>query len=322
VSLASLYRHPFITYTFVLSVFFAALLGVLLRVTAGRTRVNPWLFMIPLVVPVLSYIVNYVLVGKTCVTGPAYTGRLAGFPSLHVLCTINSRVVGWVGPLSFLWLGFSIAFYWNRWHRAGRLIRGFSSISVEKPHLRAILLRLCRDLGVRPPELCVLEDPAPLLLTAGVIKKKIVLSTGTLDLLDEAELNASLAHELAHLRRGGHGLKWLFLLVRDMTMFSPASLWAYAGFYQEEEKVCDDWVASRTSLGISLASSLVKFMKHGRKNTFTALLSHLLPNRDLGATRVRRLLESDGGAGKRRAYRLLAPIVSTVLALCALLFLC
>jgi Zn-dependent protease with chaperone function len=322
VSLASLYRHPFITYTFVLSVVLAALLGIWLRLSGGRARVNPWLFIIPLEVPVLSYIINYVFVGKTCAAGPVYTGLFAGFPSFHVLCAINSRILGWVGPLSFLWLGFSIAFYWLRWYRSGRLIRGFSSLSVESPRVQAALARLCGDLGVRPPELCVMENSAPVLLTTGVFKKKIVLSTGTLDLLDEPELDASFAHELAHMRRGGHGLKWLFLLVRDVTMFSPASLWAYAGFYQEEEKACDDWVASRTSLGISLASSLVKFMKHGRKNTFTALMSHLLPDGNIGATRVRRLLGNAGNPGGRRAFRFLSPVLLNVLALGALLFIC
>jgi Zn-dependent protease with chaperone function len=292
VSLASFYRHPFITYTFVLSVALAALLGIWLRLSGGRAKVNPWLFIIPLEVPVLSYIINY------------------------------SRILGWVGPLSFLWLGFSIAFYWLRWYRSGRLIRGFSSLSVENPRVQAALSRLCSDLGVRPPELCVMENSAPVLLTTGVFKKKVVLSTGALDLLDGAELDASLAHELAHMRRGGHGLKWLFLLVRDVTMFSPASLWAYAGFYQEEEKACDDWAASRTSLGISLASSLVKFMKHGRKNTFTALMSHFLPDRNIGATRVRRLLGSARNSPGRRAPQFLSPVLLSVLALGALLFIC
>jgi len=58
VLLASLYRHPFITYTFVVSVVFAALLGILLRVRAvGKAKGNPWFFLVPLVVPVLSYII-------------------------------------------------------------------------------------------------------------------------------------------------------------------------------------------------------------------------------------------------------------------------
>ena len=71
-----------------------------------------------------------------------------------------------------------------------------------------------------------MENSAPVLLTADVLKQRIVLSRGLLDILDEAELDASLAHEL----------KWLFLIVRDMTMFSPAGLLAYTGFHQEEEK--------------------------------------------------------------------------------------
>jgi len=241
--------------------------------------VNPWLITIPLFV--------------------------GGFSSFHVLFAINSRILGWVGPLSFLWLGFSIAFYWHRWHMSGRLIRGFSSLSVENPCLHAALSRLCSDLGVCTQELCVMENSAPVLLTADVLKQRIVLSRGVLDILDEAELDASLAHELAHMRRRGHGLKWLFLLVRDMTMFSPAGLWAYTGFHQEEEKVCDYW----------LSSAILKYMKHSRKNTFPALMSHLLPGRNIGVTRMRRLLKYAGNSPGRRAFQFLSPVQLGVLAL-------
>lgn len=321
-SLASLYRHPFITYTFVLSVVLSALLGVLLRARPGGARGNTWLFSIPLAVPVLSYVVNYVLVGKACAAGPVYTGRLAGFPSFHVLCAINSRILGWVGPLSFLWLGFSIVFYWSRWRRANRLLAGLSSVSGDDSPVRSALDSLCGVLGVRQPGLCVMENKKPIMFTAGVFKRKIVVSTGALRMLEGPELDASLAHELAHARAGGLGLKWLFLLLRDMTMFSPASLWAYAGFRQEEEKSCDDWVASRTSLQVPLASAILKFMKHGRENAFTALVSHLLPNGDLGAARVRRLLEREGDQARGPAFRLVVPLLSALLALGALLFIC
>ena len=178
-SLASLYRHPFITYTFVVSVVFAALLGILLRVRAvGKAKGNPWFFLVPLVVPVLSYIINYVVVGKTCAAGPEYTGRLAGFPSFHVLCAINSKILEWVSPLSFLWLAFSIVFYWNSWRKNSRLLGGLSSLSEENPRVRSALGRLCRDLGIRPPGLFVPENPKPVLLTAGVFDKRIVISTG------------------------------------------------------------------------------------------------------------------------------------------------
>jgi hypothetical protein len=172
------------------------------------------------------------------------------------------------------------------------------------------------------PRTCVVEDGAPLLLTAGIFRKTIFVSRGALDVLEGDELDAALAHELAHMRRGGHGLKWLFLLARDLTMFSPASLWAYAGFSREEEKICDDWVASRTTLRVSLASSLVKFMKYGRRSSVAEALSSLLPDRDLGAARVRRLLENAGDGEGKRVFTFLSPLLLSAAALGGLLFLC
>jgi hypothetical protein len=56
----------------------------------------------------------------------------------------------------------------------------------------------------------VLENPKAVLFTAGVFKKKFVVSTGALRMRKGAELDASLAHELARTRTGRQGLKWLF----------------------------------------------------------------------------------------------------------------
>jgi len=63
-------------------------------------------------------------------------------------------------------------------------------------------------------------------------------------------------------------------------------------------------------------------MKHGRKNTFTALMSHLLPDGNIGATRVRRLLGNAGNSPGRRAPQFLSPVLLSMLALGALLFIC
>ena len=63
---------------------------------------------------------------------------------------------------------------------------------------------LCAVLGVREPELRVLDDTAAnaIVLGAGAPTAVLVVTTGLLALLDRIELEGLVAHELAHARRG------------------------------------------------------------------------------------------------------------------------
>ena len=79
----------------------------------------------------------------------------------------------------------------------------------QLPQLHARLLRAAAVLGVRAPELYIKQAPRPNAYTLAVNGRKpiIVVHTALLELLDEAEVEAVLAHELGHLKCD-HGI-WL-----------------------------------------------------------------------------------------------------------------
>ncbi|NHN61515.1 MULTISPECIES: M48 family metalloprotease [Halorussus] len=69
------------------------------------------------------------------------------------------------------------------------------------PDLHGRLRRLAQTAGVTPPTLAVAETDVPNSFTVGDLRGgTVVVSTGLLDRLDGDELDAVLAHELAHLR--------------------------------------------------------------------------------------------------------------------------
>ena len=71
----------------------------------------------------------------------------------------------------------------------------------EFPELHARLWRLARAADVPPPDLAVAESDVPNSFTLGDIGRgTVVVTTGLLDALSDDELDAVLAHELAHLR--------------------------------------------------------------------------------------------------------------------------
>jgi tetratricopeptide (TPR) repeat protein len=60
--------------------------------------------------------------------------------------------------------------------------------------------------------------------------------------LTEQQRGTLLAHELAHLRRGDHWVRWLELLVLGLYWWHPAVWWARRELREAEEQCCDAWV--------------------------------------------------------------------------------
>ncbi len=290
----SLFQHPFITYTFVLSSALAVVAAVALRLSPPRGAHRTWLHALPLVVPILSYGVNYVIIGKMCEFTHgyhSYIGALRDLPSYHLLCRLNYRMAPLVAPVSLAWLAASLAMHGFAWHRTRRLLGDLPVISEGDLRAELALDEICKREGMRPPAVKVLDCDRPLVFAGGFGGRVITVSTGALNLLDDSELRAALAHELAHIQRRGHVLNWFLLLCRNLALFSPAAVWSYAAFRSEEEKNCDALAASRTGLGVELASAIVKFMRHGRSASWAHPVASLFASGDPGAARVECLLE-------------------------------
>jgi heat shock protein HtpX len=73
----------------------------------------------------------------------------------------------------------------------------------EDPILRSTVDALSAKIGVVPPKLYLIPDPYPRALSAGrgPAGSSLAFSTGVLGALTPAELEAVIAHELAHVRR-------------------------------------------------------------------------------------------------------------------------
>ncbi|HEY7413813.1 MAG TPA: M48 family metallopeptidase [Ktedonobacteraceae bacterium] len=92
-------------------------------------------------------------------------------------------------------------------------------------HLYARLQEACAILDVQEPELYAAQYPVPNAYTSGHDHPYIVVTTGLLDLLNEDETMAVIAHELGHIKSGhvlyktmARGIGFLVTLVGDMTL--------------------------------------------------------------------------------------------------------
>jgi Zn-dependent protease with chaperone function len=114
------------------------------------------------------------------------------------------------------------------------------------------------------PKLHVLASPYPILICRGWRKPHIVTSTGLLASLSTDELDAAIAHEVAHARRRDPAFGWVLMLVRGLFLFNPfVQLCARATAHEIECRADDD--AAATSGGPEPVVRSLRKLAGGRR---------------------------------------------------------
>ena len=112
------------------------------------------------------------------------------------------------------------------------------------------------------PLVSLIDDDDELILFSTTVKTPtIFLSTGLVKGLSVDEIQAAIAHEIAHIRRNRRPLLVITYLIRILMFFNPVVLVEFRRIVQEEEKVCDDIAVSLTKKPHALAEILEKFNK-------------------------------------------------------------
>ncbi len=132
-----------------------------------------------------------------------------------------------------------------------------------------------------------ISDPAPFCAVLGILRPVIVVSSGTLERLDDRELCAALSHEAAHIQRYDHVLGAVAAFFSDLLPFGTTDL---LNAYWEAREFAADQRALAQTQAESLAGAIIALAKP--------------PPIGLAAL--------DGGTVTARLRRLLAPSAQTV----------
>src|SRR5579884_1714153 len=97
--------------------------------------------------------------------------------------------------------------------------------STQCPKLYASLHEACAILDMPEPELYVAQTPLVNAMTSGHTRPYIIINSGLIDLLNDDEIMAVIAHELGHIKSGhvlyktmARGISFLLALVGDLTL--------------------------------------------------------------------------------------------------------
>lgn len=165
----------------------------------------------------------------------------------------------WIPFLTCAWLAgvltlsIRLLFTWIQVQRMQQ--RGVQSPCPE--HL-ALLQRLAACLKisrtVRLLESVVVEVPTVI----GWLKPVILLPVASVNSLTMQQLEAILAHELAHIRRADYAVNLVQSLIETLLFYHPAVWWMSARIRQEREHCCDDLATSISGDAASYVAALVR----------------------------------------------------------------
>ncbi len=161
--------------------------------------------------------------------------------------------------LAAIWLcGFlAVLFIWlMRWQRISLAMR--SAVPVQEGREVAALRRLEVAGGIRKRILLLLSRSTLEPGIFGIARPVLVWPEGISDRLEDAHLEAILAHEVWHVRRHDNLAAVIHMLVEAIFWFHPLVWWLGARLIDERERACDEQVLQLGNHPQVYAESILK----------------------------------------------------------------
>jgi beta-lactamase regulating signal transducer with metallopeptidase domain len=184
------------------------------------------------------------------------------------------------------------------------------------PHLREWLTTvtdLARRLGVRRSVQLLESTLVELPMMVGWLRPVILVPVSVFAGLTPDQIDAILAHELAHVRRGDYVVNACQRVVEIVLFYHPAVWWVSACMRREREHCCDDLAAPLSSSRVTYARALLALEEQRGRVRVPALA--------MGATgtglfaRIRRIVDPASTPGPALSKGSAMPIVLSLVAL-------
>jgi len=149
-----------------------------------------------------------------------------------------------------------------------------------------------------PPEILLLPPGVPGAFASGARRPRILIARELLTTLDASEVDAVVAHELAHLEARDCQLMFGAGFLRDLVAWNPVAHLAFHHLITDRELEADRRAASLTGRPLAVASSLVKVceMVRDSKRRYRAVAAFMRPGSRINRRVTNLLAIADAGA--------------------------
>jgi bla regulator protein blaR1 len=198
------------------------------------------------VLPQLTALIADVPAPQSAAIAPAALPATAPKPVLPDPTTGHSLLAvppGLWTILGLVWISGSILCITLALGRVVRFNRLLRFVTPAPAPLQARVAVLANQLGMRrPPPVSFLPGRLCPMLWSGLGRPRLLLPAALWERLGPQERDTLLLHELAHLRRRDHWVRWLELAATAAYWWLPTCWWARHQLRRAEEQCCDAWV--------------------------------------------------------------------------------
>ncbi|MBS1877554.1 MAG: TIGR03435 family protein [Acidobacteria bacterium] len=149
----------------------------------------------------------------------------------------------------------TLAVWAFRWMRLRRTVRAMSPLTEGRAFE---LVRALRQAPVRLMSSASMLEPG----VFGVFRPVLVLPAGIVDRLGEAQLEAVIRHELAHIERKDNLIAALHMFVEALFWFHPVVWWLGSRQLDERERACDEAVLGQFNQPKAYAQGILEVCQH------------------------------------------------------------
>lgn len=126
-------------------------------------------------------------------------------------------------------------------------------------------LEKCRQLGIRHAVQILQSTSLDMPITYGILKPVVLIPTSLLLHISPAQLEAIIAHELAHIKRYDYVFNLIQRITEVVYFFHPAFWWINSEIRKYREMACDEIAVSSGIAPTDLAYGLATVLNHAQK---------------------------------------------------------
>jgi bla regulator protein BlaR1 len=178
-------------------------------------------------------------------SAPEEPARLPIEPSSPVANPVQSErfpAWTWLSLLAWMWVSGTVAIVAIVAYRTWRFCNVLTAATETGVNIRQTVAQLAKDIGIEPPAVRLVSAAISPMIWALNGRAQLLLPATLTEQLSPSELRTLLVHELAHIRRKDHWVRWIEVVALAVCWWHPLTWLARRRIEELEEECCDAWV--------------------------------------------------------------------------------